>query len=446
MDPKSLDRRFVVQLANGKEIGPFDLATIRLSIESGSIGTDALISVVDSRKWIPIMSVPALWDKAGDLNRLEAVRTDPDSAHAPSSAPGQTAQAVNERGMPGHDSFASRADHGDSKDSGSRVQSAADLITDQLGLEKIEGLSLKSFFSEVFSKHPESALEDRFTVGSSSTTPPLHPSMGRLPNPWIFFRAFVGAVVVFFVFLYCYELFDNILVLPGLIITGSFAVPISVLILFFEINTPSNISIIRVIQLISVGGALSLLLSLILFEVTPFFGIFGAPAAGIIEESGKLLVVVAVMRHLRMGRYPFRINALLIGAAVGTGFAAFESAGYALVAGLNDAMVQNIILRGVLSPFCHIIWTAIAACAYWRARPNFRSFLETVSSRQFLVLFSAPVVLHFLWNTELQPPLYLKQILIGFVGWVIVLSLIQSALKEVAAQAHGARGVGRPTS
>ena len=39
------------------------------------------------------------------------------------------------------------------------VQSAADLITAKLGLEKIEGFSLKAFFSEVFSRSEEHTSE-----------------------------------------------------------------------------------------------------------------------------------------------------------------------------------------------------------------------------------------------------------------------------------------------
>lgn len=317
------------------------------------------------------------------------------------------------------------------------IQSASDLITDKLGLEKIDGFSLRSFFSDVFSRHPADEVENLFTVGSSLTTPALHPSMSHLPSPWIFFRVLVGAVAVYLLFLMSWNEYRNLNVVPGLIIVGSFAVPLSVLILFYEINTPRNVSIVRVIQLLVFGGALSILLSLVLFEITPFLGVFGASAAGIVEEVGKLATVLLAMRFIPMKRYPYLINALLFGAAVGAGFAAFESAGYALRIGLRnaDAMLDNITLRGAMSPFGHIVWTAIATAAYWRARQQAQSFSEAVFRRDFLVLFAAPVVLHFIWNLPFSGPFLIKFWVLGFVAWVIVFSLVQSALKEIGSLA-----------
>jgi RsiW-degrading membrane proteinase PrsW (M82 family) len=319
----------------------------------------------------------------------------------------------------------------------SKVRAASDTITEKLGLETIEGFSLPSFFSQVFSKHDPEAIESMFTVGSRETTPALNPQMGELPNPWIFFRVLVGAVAVYLLFLMAWNQFGNVNVIPGLIMAGSFAVPFSVLILFYEINTPRNVSLVRLMELVVAGGALSLLISLVLYDKLDFLGVFGASAAGIIEEIGKLAAVLLVMRLLPMSRYPYRINALLFGAAVGTGFAAFESAGYALRIGLNDssAMLSNITLRGAMSPFGHIVWTAIATSAYWRARHENKDFASTVQSKRFLVLFSAPVALHFIWDMPFEGPFMIKYWVLGFVAWVIVISLIQSALREISERA-----------
>ena len=314
------------------------------------------------------------------------------------------------------------------------MQQASDVITEKLGLEQIENFSLKSFFSEVFRKHHPDEVENLFTIGSALTTPVLHPNMGKLPSPWLFFRILMGAVFVYVLFLLSWNEYHNINVIPGLIITGSFAVPFSLLVLFYEINTPRNVSIIRVIQLLVMGGALSIFLSLILFDLIPFLGIFGASAAGFVEEIGKLATVLLAMRLIPMSRYRYRINALLFGASVGAGFAAFESAGYALRIGLADtaAMLGNITLRGAMSPFGHIVWTAIATSAYWIARKDHSDFPSTITSRKFLVLFSTPVALHFIWNLPLEGPFLVKFWILGFVAWVIVISLIQSGLKEMS--------------
>lgn len=321
---------------------------------------------------------------------------------------------------------------------GDHFQNVSDGITSKLGLDKIEGFSLQNFFSETFRRHDRDEVERLLSVGTQETTPLLNARMGVMPSPWIFFRVLSGTIIAYIIFLFAWKEFHNINVMPGLIIVGSFAVPFSVLILFFELNTPNNISLIKVVQLVVVGGALSILLSLFVFEITPFLGAFGASAAGIVEEIGKLAALLFVIRMVNADRYKYRLNALLLGASVGAGFAAFESAGYALRYGLNnvDDMLDLIQLRGVFSPFTHIAWTAIAATAFWIARPHYDSAAKTVSSSEFLKLFAIPVALHFIWNTPFTGPFMIKFVVLAFVGWVVIISFVQSGLKEVSEAAN----------
>lgn len=313
-------------------------------------------------------------------------------------------------------------------------QAAADTITSGLGLQKIESFNLGNLFSEVFRPHDQNEMENLLSVGAPLTTPPLDASMGKFPNPWIFFRAFGIAIAAYLVFYFALNTFQNPNLLPGLIMIGSFAVPLSVLVLFYEINTPRNVSVPRVIQFLVVGGSVSLLLSLVLFDLSQLDSYIGPPAAGIVEECGKLAAVILTWKMIPKDRYPYRLNALLFGAAVGTGFAAFESAGYALVQTETlDEMIALIMQRGVMSPFGHIVWTAIAASAYWEVRGG------TMLSGKFLRLFAAPVALHFLWNMDLPIPFYVKGVILGFIAWVIVVSLVQTGLKEIAQAAEEKR-------
>lgn len=85
---------------------------------------------------------------------------------------------------------------------------------------------------------------------------------------------------------------------------------------------------------------------------------------GLIEEAVKLAALMWVLR-----RYP-QIRGLragvVLGASVGFGFAAFESAGYAFNAAVTmqgidlRSLLQTEMLRGVLAPFGHGLWTAIS--------------------------------------------------------------------------------------
>lgn len=323
------------------------------------------------------------------------------------------------------------------KNSDSTFQGATDRITGKLGIEKIEGFSLTSFFSEVIRTHEPDEVERLLTVGTLATTPKPSVDMGVMPNPWIFFRVLIGTVCAYLIFMFAWKEFHNLNLIPGLIMMGSFAVPFSVLILFFELNTPKNISLIKVVQLVVAGGALSILVTLILFEITPFLGIFGASAAGIVEEVSKLATLLFVIQFVRPDRYKYRLNALLLGAAVGTGFAAFESAGYAFRYGLQNTnhMLEIIKLRGLLSPFAHIAWTAMAASAFWIARPHFAGTVETIKSPQFLKLFCIPVVLHFIWNLPFEGPFMSKYFVLGFIAWVVIISHVQAGLREISKDA-----------
>jgi RsiW-degrading membrane proteinase PrsW (M82 family) len=313
----------------------------------------------------------------------------------------------------------------------------ADFITAQLGLDRIEQFSLSHLFSETFTQHPPEEIENLFSVGTSLTTPSLSDEMKKFPTPWVFFRTLMASILVFFIFMTMFYGTGNQKIIPGIMILGSFSVPLATLIFFFEMNTPRNVSMYRVLLFVFAGGAVSLLFTLIINAMTGLSAVLGAGAAGITEETAKVATVIFLLSRLPENHYPYRLNALLFGAAVGTGFAAFESAGYAMQFGLANnsvsTMVNVIVLRALLTPLCHIAWTAITSAAYWNARRHYSSAFDAIKSPTFLKLFAAPVLLHFTWNTFGTFWLYA---ILGFIAWVIIISLVQSGLKDIQSELH----------
>jgi RsiW-degrading membrane proteinase PrsW (M82 family) len=203
-------------------------------------------------------------------------------------------------------------------------------------------------------------------------------------------------------------------------------------------NVPRNISIFMVMLLMLVGGVASLIVALVFFDRFNFFETaLGASAAGIIEESAKLLCVILIMG--RYSRYRWILNGLLFGAAIGTGFAAFESAGYALNFMLQSNVsegVNVIILRGMLAPFGHIIWTGNAAAALWLVKGNQSFQWSMLKDARFLRIFLSSVILHMVWDTSftLMPLPYvgdIKYLILGVLGWTISLRLIQKGLQQL---------------
>lgn len=316
------------------------------------------------------------------------------------------------------------------------VDKAAEKLSKLTGTEKLEGFSLKAFFSDVFSRHGEDEIEDFFTVGTPVTTPPISSVDTSWPRPWRFFRLFVASSILYALFRMGFTQFQNSNLIPGLILTGVVAIPCSVLVLFVETNVLRNVSLYQVLKAFFLGGVVSLLVSLVMFEVTSAAKLdwMGASVAGLAEEPGKLAALLLVVRS---ARFRYKLNGLLFGAAVGAGFAVFESMGYAFRSGSYDALVDNIFVRGVLSPFGHIVWTAICGAAIWRvkgARPFAWSML---GDGRFLRLAAVSVISHIIWNSPLQLPFYGKYAAIGLVCWTVVFALIQEGLGEVRAEKSG---------
>ncbi|GAB4486904.1 MAG: PrsW family glutamic-type intramembrane protease [Saprospiraceae bacterium] len=311
----------------------------------------------------------------------------------------------------------------------------SDRVADWAGVERLEGFNLEDVFSEALKKHTSEEVEEYFTVGTPSTTPPIEKVNTGWPRPWMFLRTFLGAAFVYFIFVQAWKEFENINLVPGLIIVGSFAVPISALIFFFEMNARQNVSLYQIIRLVFLGGIASMTISLIFFQIGDSLELdwLGASLAGLVEEPGKLLALTIVVNA---ARYPYTLNGLLFGAAIGTGFAAFESAGYALYAGLYDAddMLDSIMLRGMLAPFGHIVWTAMCAGALWKVKGR-RSFsFSMLKDPRFYRVFLIAVVMHMIWNSPIYLPFYLKYLVLGAAAWVIIFSLIQSGLKQIMSE------------
>ena len=313
------------------------------------------------------------------------------------------------------------------------LESLGEKVSAAAGVEKIQGWSAGEMFSDVFHHRSEEDIEVYFAVGTRTTTPSLLEVDTTWPKPWAFFRALSVSLLVYFGFLMAWNEFENPYLLPGLMLAGSFAVPFSILVFFFEMNVLRNVSLYQLIRLVVVGGLLSIVISLIGFRVTGLSNWLGAMSAGIVEESGKLLALILMARN---PRYRWTLNGLLLGAAVGTGFAVFESTGYAFARGLldsgTDAMKSIIFTRGVLSVLGgHALFTGMVGAALWRVRAGRPVTREMLLDKRFYRVFGLAIVLHMLWNSPIELPFYTKNIAIGFVAWVALLSFIQDGLRQV---------------
>ncbi|HLV87772.1 MAG TPA: PrsW family intramembrane metalloprotease [Candidatus Sulfotelmatobacter sp.] len=311
------------------------------------------------------------------------------------------------------------------------LESIGNHISSFASTDRLEGFSLREFFSDVFKKREATEIDDYFVVGTSRTTPAIEDVPTGWPKPWFFFRVLIFLALVYLGFYLAWQQFQNPKLIPGLIMMGSLAAPLATVILFFELNAPRNISFNRILMLVASGGIVSLFVASIGFSVSDL-GWMGASQAGIVEEIGKLLAVIIVARSFK-GKYI--LNGLLYGAAVGAGFAFFESAGYAFEflekTGKLDVMFDVIQLRALLTPFGHVAWTAITAAALWRVKGDRPFQMHMLLDGGFLKTMLIPMVLHMAWDAPFTSPFDVHLIGLGIIGWFVVFGLVQQGLRQI---------------
>ncbi|MBV9356361.1 MAG: PrsW family intramembrane metalloprotease [Chloroflexi bacterium] len=170
----------------------------------------------------------------------------------------------------------------------------------------------------------------------------------------------------------------NLNILPTVILLGSFLVPATAVVWFIDHYQSPELTGALVVRAFIVGGVLGTLAASLLesWLLRPGWAIYFG--VGLIEEGAKLLALIWVARG--MTRRTVR-DGIVLGASVGFGFAALESSGYALNAliviqngqpvglSLSDLVITEI-LRGVLAPVGHGLWTGILGGVLFAATPR----------------------------------------------------------------------------
>ena len=300
--------------------------------------------------------------------------------------------------------------------------------------------TVRKFFSEVFKRHTEDDAEQVVIVGAIGTIPDPDTLTSECPRPWLYTRVFM-----FFMLVTALLFVANMLTNPGqfsnVLVIGSFAVPFTVLVLFFEFNVFKNISFYTVFKALFIGGALSLIVTAMLpsFWFQGITSVSDAFVAGIGEEIAKLLVVYWILKRNRA--YPYVLNGLLVGAAVGAGFAIFETAGYCMVyllggdnSWLGKESMSVLVLRNLLAPGGHVVWAAISGAGLLFAARREPISAGKFSRKAFLGAFLVSVGLHVLWDMpffESEWWTICHMLLLTLAAWCVVAWFIRRGLEEV---------------
>ena len=313
------------------------------------------------------------------------------------------------------------------------------IITENL--DKITGASSKSYvtfkdlFKNTLKKHTDKELDELFTSGSEKTTPKPEEIDPNKASAWVYFKIFIFFLIAYIPTRIGFIDYGNDNFLPALIMLGAFAMPVTVLIFFYEINVFRNIPFYKVLKYFILGGALSLILAILLFSLdfnTDITTYTGALMVGVIEEIPKATIVALFLFKNKNCKYI--LNGLLVGAAVGAGFAAFETAGYILRNGLSsgvDAMLYVIKLRGFLAPGGHVAWAAIEGAALMYVKGLEPLNKKHLNDKRFLLMCLIPIVLHGIWDMPINAPYCIVQITVTVIAWLVIIYYINLGLKQV---------------
>ena len=308
-------------------------------------------------------------------------------------------------------------------------------------------ITWKEIFSEFRHKHSKKDMEYAMLAGSSLDRTTEATMLQHWNKPWLFWRILIGGIILIAFCIAVMFLF-SMLNTPAtgvdviILVIGPMVVPIALMILFWELNIPRNISIYSLLGCFLVGAIISFLTTGVLVHVFSFRDegldiAFGAPLR---EEPAKLVASVALLYWFsrKKGFRVYGLTGLVIGAAVGTGFSAFESVLYGMVNGLG-----TVLLRMLTAAAGHTLFSAPYAAAIALHMQNNRLSARSFFNADFLLCFLAALLEHIFWNSGLLSAsiagLLTKFAIVLACEWLITLSITRKCLKQavLAGTRHG---------
>ncbi len=234
-------------------------------------------------------------------------------------------------------------------------------------------------------------------IGQSDATAGAGPR-ARHRRAWV--RIFLGGAGLWLTSVVVTVLTGNPNLVPTVILLGSFLVPVTFVAYAFEHRASETLTEHTIFVGFVYGGVLGVLGASLLEAYLLGQSLLAYAGVGLIEEGCKLAALWLIARRLRTS-LPVR-DGVVLGATVGFGFAAFESAGYAFNAlftmhGLSLAsLVETEVLRGILTPVGHGVWTGILGGVLFHTARGGRLRLSWALAGWYLVVSA----LHAFWDAS----------------------------------------------
>lgn len=324
-----------------------------------------------------------------------------------------------------------------------------------------QSIGWTDIFSDVWKKHRSDQRAALLTKGIGSCIPAPNRMLTEWQKPWLFARVLLAGLVLSALIGVSCVIFPGYGMLVMLCLLPAFVVPLSVMLFYWEMNIPGNISIYEALLLTLLGGCLSLTVTGIVRMAFPGISEIAFLAGPLPEELAKCLIVTL---FLCRKKYNYGLQGILIGGAVGVGFSAMESAGYALQIfdlGIQNAVGTNVIIRsmvdilvqrGILAIGGHVVWAALYGGALALIKGKGKMSLKCFANSLFWMTFSAAFLLHTAWNfsaTYLAGKLpdslveslvkfesgtvthWIKYILLIILAWLLLFYIMKKSIRQM---------------
>ena len=316
-------------------------------------------------------------------------------------------------------------------------------------------ITLKEILSDCRKKHSKRDFDYQLSAGSEFNTATEQDMLQKWQKPWIFYRlaivGFIGMALIFGFDFLSRKITDfypgsatMAVVIPPLI------VPLIITVFMWELNIPRNIALYEVFLAFISGGVISLFSNLVLRVIGSDKLQENEAYAGVFEEPAKLFAAVVLLTILFKHKKIYGVSGLVIGAAAGAGFGAFESVWYTLNFTLlsdNIEIAKFFLQARFIGGFAqHTVWCAGYSAAVALNTKKSKISLESFMNTDFLIMFVAAIGTHFLNNSDAfwdaigaanddgsinEMIFYLGQIGLAIVEWLILLFMIRKCLYQV---------------
>lgn len=295
-------------------------------------------------------------------------------------------------------------------------------------------ISWKDIFSESFAKHTKADMEYAMQRGTLARQVPEENMLETWDRPWLWWpltKWGVGLIAVLYgVFLFLAgavgavsNSFGNMMmIIPPLVI------PLVIMILFWELNIPQNISLTDLLVFFVAAGVINFAANSLMFTIVP-----GSHAswAALREEPAKMIATILILLYIqnKQKKKIYGLTGLLVGATVGAAFSGIESVSYAINFSESPiGMIGVQLLRSVLAPGGHFAYCISYSTAMALKAENGRITVKSILDPMTLSALAISMGCHALWNAGYGMEV---QILLLTVGIFIMLFWIRKALRQI---------------